>query len=181
MPLGEEQKRFIVDEVKRQVEPTHTLLQGLKQEAQEGKEWRLSFWSNGSGRPPGYFQNRVKSDDERYTALDGKTEAQSVILDEVKCYMIEQRAVRVERERAEAERRKRHARYWTVAKVVATALLGLAGWIATKAIPVAKILIEDYLKEHPYVSEHLKNRSSNDPDPRYADRQQSDLPTTYQR
>ena len=170
MPLGEEQKRFIVDEVKRQVEPTHTLLQKLS-------EWQLAFWSNGSGRPPGFFQSRIKEDDHRYKELDDKTDAQNVVLDDVKCFMIEQRAVRVERERAEAERRKRHARYWTVAKVVATApVLGLAGWIVTKAIPVAKILIEDYLKAHPYVSERLKNRSSVESSPVLSSTQQSDLP-----
>ena len=174
MPLGEEAKRFIMEEITRQMEPTHTLLQTLK-------EWQLAFWSNGSGRPPGFFQSRIQHDDDRYGRLKTESEAQSVVLGDVKSYMIEQRAVRVERERADTDRQKRHARYWMIGKIAA-GLLGTAlAWGAKEAYPVVKILIEDYLHSHPYVSEKLKNKAANQLDPVYANRQNSaDLPSQYQ-
>ena len=37
--------------------------------AREDREWRLSFWSNGSNRPLGFFQHRIQHDDARYGKL----------------------------------------------------------------------------------------------------------------
>ena len=173
MALGGEQKRFIVEEIKRQNEPMHDILRKLH-------EWQLSFWSNGSGRVPGFFQNRMKTDDDRYHALKEETSSQSILLEDVKTFMTEIRTIREERTKAEAERQKRHARYWTVAKVVGGLLVSALLWGAKETYPVVKILVDDYLRAHPYVTEQLKNRAMSVPDSVYAERQKSaDLPQSY--
>src|ERR1700733_3770207 len=59
-------RKVAMDIVSKELKPIH--------------EWMLSFWSNGSGRPPGYFQMRVIADDERYKRLECETKEQSEVL-----------------------------------------------------------------------------------------------------
>lgn len=67
-------KDIVMIEVAKQIKP-------IADEVRAAREWQLSFWSNGSGRPPGYFQTRVKEDDARYTALATETAKQSDLLE----------------------------------------------------------------------------------------------------
>lgn len=149
-------------EVTRQLIPFETSLKALH-------EWQLSFWSNGTGRPPGFFQSRIKADDERYKQLEDETKEQSGILAKVHDFMVSQVARAEAREKAEKERADRHKLYmsllWKVGAPIAGAILSLVGWGVSKAAPVVKILIDDYLKAHPYVTEELQKRSSASADP----------------
>lgn len=175
MPNGMSEGRIreiVVEEVSKQIRPIH--------------DWMLGFWANGSGRPPGYFQMRVKSDDERYARLESETRNQSDTLDILKDFMQEQRLSREAREKAERDRRIRHARYWSVAKwalgIVGPALLGLCTLAYQHLAPVLQILWEDYLKAHPAVTTRLKDLSSENSEPAYAGRQRSQdsgLPSSY--
>ena len=149
-----------MDEVARQLKPTHSLLTALH-------EWQLSFWSNGSGRPEGFFQGRIKSDDLRYRRLEEETKEQSNTLEELKDFMLEQRITREERVLAEKEKAERHVRYWTFGKwalgIIGPALIAVLTWIAHEASPVLRILWEDYLRAHPVVTERLRNHAESEP------------------
>ena len=177
MALGEEAKRFIVAEIKRQMEPTHSLLEDLKNQGKETHEWQLSFWSNGSGRVPGFFQRRMVDDDKWRAQMDTHKETVTQLVEDLQ-------KAREFRELREQETKDRHKRYWSlfwkISGPVATALLGLLTWGAAKAAPVVKILIDDYLKAHPQVTEQLKNRAADSSDPSYADRQDSAMPLRYE-
>ena len=178
------------------LKPTHSLIEELGDAVRSVEKWQLGFWSNGSGQIPGFFQNRMKLDDHRYESLKGETDKQTEVLERMNTFMIGQTAARkvresLERRQREAEaeveaKRAERRKFWLgILLKVGTPILGgiltLLGWGLHKAAPVIQILIDDYMRAHPYVSEQLKNRSSNEQDPRYADRQQSDLPLTYAR
>jgi hypothetical protein len=166
--VDEERIREIaMDEVSKQLKPIH--------------EWQLSFWSNGSGRPPGFFQMRVKADDERYDrmALEQKKTVDSLgeVTDFVKNY------------RQRREERERRWKFWApIMKRVligaATVLITLAGWAFSRIEPIVKILWEDYLRAHPMVIQKMKTISVNTSEPVYAGRQKppqdADLPAEYQ-
>jgi hypothetical protein len=180
----DEMRRVIVDEVNKQLGPTHALLRSLGDSVSKVESWQLSFWSNGSGRPPGFFQTRMKQDDERFATLKQENEAQSALLEDVKTYMTESRTVRIEREKGEKERDERRKTYWALAwKIgapIATSLLGLLTWAAAKALPVVKILWEDYLRAHPAVSERLKDSAQRAPVlSYYRQHQESGMPQGY--
>ena len=64
-----------MDEVSRQMAPMHAILQGLKDAVQEVKTWQFGFWSNGSGRAPGFFQSRIKADLSSLRLSDGAGKA----------------------------------------------------------------------------------------------------------
>jgi Fe2+ transport system protein B len=158
-------------------------------------DWMHGFWSNGSGKPLGFFQmrilqdderfrTRVKADDERYQRLEQETKSQSETLETLKDFMFEQKLSREAREKAEKKaeeerkeseqkKKERIARYWSIAKwaapVIGSIIVTLAAWIYSAAAPVLKILWEDYLKAHPIVSEQLKQKHlSLDSDPSVA-------------
>jgi hypothetical protein len=166
--VGEEAlRRFVMDEIDRQLKPTHSLLEELKKQGKENHEWMLGFWANGSLRPEGFFQSRIKADDLRYKRLEDETKDQSTTLETLKAFMIEQKLTRVGRELAEKEKEERHARYFTFAKwllgVIGPVLLAAAGWLAHEASPVIKVLWEEYLKAHPVVTERLRDHVSYEP------------------
>ena len=52
----------MAQEVADQLKPFIDTLKGVR-------DWQYSFWSNGSGRPMGFFQMRMKEDDERNRQL----------------------------------------------------------------------------------------------------------------
>lgn len=149
-------------EVARQLVPFETALKALH-------EWQLSFWSNGTGRPPGFFQSRIKADDERYKKLEDETKEQSGILAKVHDFMVSQVARAEAREKAEKDRADRHKLYmsllWKIGAPIAGAILSLVGWGVSKAVPVIRILIDDYLRAHPAVTTELQKRSSASADP----------------
>jgi hypothetical protein len=115
-------RRIAVEEVTRQVKPLH--------------DWQLAFWSNGSDRPEGYFQMRVKADDLRYKQLiqsinDGRKFWRMILL--------------------------------KIALPVLGATLGLVGWGVRESIPTLRILFEEYIRAHPAVENRMKNESTADP------------------
>ena len=167
----------------------------LSKELEPFRDWMLGFWSNGSkDRPLGFFQmrvkaeddrftTRVKQDDERYERLQEETKGQSETLEVVKQFMASQVAAREAREKAEREvaeqkekeekeKKERRARNWAIARwiggIVGPALLALMAWAYHAMAPVVQILWQDYLKAHPIVMQQLQNRSSIDPSLDYA-------------
>ena len=151
-----------MEEITRQLQPTLTLFGSFEKALKDLHEWQLGFWSNGSGRPPGQFQTRIKQDDERYHRLETETKGQSLILTEVRDFMIGQVEARKAREEAEQKHAERVRKAVLVAKWAAGAIFALLSWGAAKAIPVVKILVDDYLRAHPYVSKQLRDKASND-------------------
>jgi len=153
-----------MEEVSKQIGPLH--------------EWQLAFWSNGSGRPLGYFQMRVKADDERFGRLADETKEQSEILRELKENM---QVIALEKKvdlALKEERTKKLAKRWPIIKwalgIIGTAALTLGGWTIHKVEPVLEILLKDfwsdYQKAHPISSEKIKNLSTVNPDEVYANK-----------
>lgn len=156
-------------EVTRQVKPFAEALQALH-------EWQLAFWSNGSGRVPGFFQRRMQEDDRRNKEIDLR---HGEILQEVNkltdhkqavdAFIVELRLAREFRERRESEAKTRR-NFWIlkVGVPVVVGVLGLLGVLARQAAPVVKILWDDYLHAHPVVTEQLRNRAAGGVTPAYA-------------
>lgn len=142
-----EVKKIVEREISNQLKPLH--------------EWQLSFWSNGSGRPLGFFQMRMREDDERYRLLIKYQEEQKQELmrqSEVADRMDDElKAQANDRTR----KKERWDRWWPIAKWVGggigTLALGGATWLTIHAVPIAHILWEDYLHYHPSVTQQLKN------------------------
>lgn len=158
-----------MEEVARQLQPTHTLLEKLDR-------WRNSLWSNGSGGPPGYLEVARAEDKTRFADLArrmGEIEDHKDVVNE---FMTEIRTVRAERQKQEiaakaaeekrdldrkALREKLLKIGWKVA-VVALGLLGsLATWAYREAAPVVRVLWEEYLRAHPAVVHRMQNISEN--------------------
>ena len=136
----------------------------LSKELEPFRNWMLGFWSNGSkDRPPGFFQMRVKADDERYARLEMETKSQSETLKVVEQFMAAQAIRATAREKEEQDRKEQRARNlalvrW-IAGIVIPALFAVLAWGYHATEPVIKILWEDYLKAHPFVTEQLKQIS----------------------
>ena len=135
--VSDDIRRIIVEEVNNHLGPIATKVDRLDVRMR-------SLYSNGSGGPPGYLEMARAQDDERYQRLFN-------IVEEMK-----------------EQRKKLWAAVlhigWKVAIAVLSALAALTGWAYHDAVPVMKILWEDYQKAHPAVTEKLKNRSGI-PDP----------------
>ena len=152
-------REIAMNEVSAQIKPLH--------------DWMLSFWSNGSGRPPGFFQMRVKADDERYERLAAEqrktVESLETVTDFVRTFNTRQK----EQEDRQKEKEKRLAFWWPIAKWVlggiVAAGLGLGSWAITRIEPVLKILWEDYIKAHPVVMEKMKNLSYHEVEQLYSE------------
>ncbi len=137
-------------EVSKQLKPIH--------------DWMLGFWSNGSGRPPGYFQMRVKADDERYERLAKEAATQSKALNVMADFIKTSQTRQREAEERQREREER-IRFWMpIAKWVlggiASLLLGLAIWAYHAVAPVVGVLWHDYLQTHPMVVQQLRHEPS---------------------
>jgi hypothetical protein len=158
-------KRLIMAEVSRQMGPVQEVLKKLH-------EWQLAFWSNGSGRPPGFFQTRIKEDDRRYSEMLDEVSKLTDHKAAVDAFIIELRLAREFREKREDEDKQRRKMYWglvwKIGGPIGTGLLALLSWGAAKATPVIKILIDDYLQAHPHAMEQIKNSASGDGDPSFA-------------
>jgi hypothetical protein len=169
-------------EVSRQLEPTHSLLQQLH-------EWQLAFWSNGSGRVPGFFQRRMKEDDTWRGEAATKLDTLANHKESVDKFILELRLARDFREKREQEAKERQEKFKErlkfltikVALPIVVAILGLIGIAIKQSVPVIKILIDDYLKAHPLASERIKNLSQVY-DPTLAQKQGDDagVPTSFE-
>ena len=165
--LSDEVRRFIVAEIAAQLEPMHEDLKSVH-------EWQLAFWSNGSGRPEGFFQRRMREDDERNeVVLDFiRTEQQRQLESETR------KKVAEEEEAAREARWKKRAPYvkW-VAGILASLLAVMISAGVVKMVNYGKIWLDEYLKSHPSLTERLKTASQN-PDSVYADKEKQEHSST---
>jgi hypothetical protein len=164
MPNGKfdeaEIRKIVMAEVASQLKPFGDKIDAMH-------DWQLGFWSNGSGRPVGFFQRRMKEDDERnirvITYIDNaeKRQAES------------ETRKKVEEERQQA--REAAWRKWSpvvkwVGGILSTLVIAAAVWLGSKVVLVAEILWQDYEHNHPGVSQQLKTIGAQ-PDPAYAKKQ----------
>lgn len=148
-------------EVARQLKPFHEMLTRFQECMEELQDWQLGFWSNGSGKPPGFFQMRIKADDERYLRLEKETEKQSATLEKLDDYINTAVIRQKESEDRKKDKEERLA-FWMpyvkwIAGTVGTGIVGLSIWGFHTFRPVVYILWEDYLRAHPTVTEQLRN------------------------
>lgn len=153
--IGEEQKRFIVAEIIRQVEP-------LKDMLAKQHEWQLCFYSNGDKNiPKGFFQRCREDDDNRYKETISQIKVLNQHKETVDQFITELRLAREFREKREEEAKDRR-RFWIlkVAVPIILAFVSLVGIAIKQAAPVVHIIWENYIHSHPVVSEQLRNLSS---------------------
>lgn len=116
-------------------------------------DWQLSFWSNGSGRPPGFFQSRMKDDDERNARVKKDLADQNSKLEPVVAYIEDQRALKQHRD-------ERWKFWWPKIQWaiggIATGLLALVAWLGPHVAHVVDILWRDYEHYHPGLSDEIK-------------------------
>lgn len=142
-------KELVMAEVSKQIQPLH--------------DWMLAFWSNGSGRPPGFFQMRIKADDERYGRLERETEKQSEVLERLD----ENLKTIASDKKAETDRKAKRAEFiatWLplarwVGAGIGGILIFLAGFAYQQISPVLKNLWDDYRHAHPIVQEKPRSTS----------------------
>lgn len=58
-----------VADLKRQNDTQSAMLDKVADSLRKAQDWCTKFWSNGSGGPLGWMENRVAMDDARYTVL----------------------------------------------------------------------------------------------------------------
>jgi hypothetical protein len=156
-PDEEAIRSIVAAEVTAQMKPFAETLSAVH-------DWQLSFWSNGSGRVPGFFQMRMKEDDAR-NLKDADEKAQikadlsktTAMAERMDKYIAEQNTLK-------QHRKERWEKWWPVVSWVGggigVAFLGLCTWLGPKLVRGADVIYEDYLKNHPAVSEKLKTVSS---------------------
>jgi hypothetical protein len=147
-------RRIVAAEVNQQLKPFAETLKAVH-------KWQLSFWSNGSNGPLGFFQMRMREDDERNAQIKDDLKKQNDIADRLDDYIKEQKTLKEHRE-------QRWKTWGPIIKwaggIMGTAIVGLATWLGPKIVKAANVLIDDYLQHHPSVTEQLKNSSNvNDP------------------
>lgn len=141
-----ELERRIVAEVAKQLKPFLDMLT-------RAHDWQLSFWSNGSDRPPGFFQSRMKEDDERNRQVKKDLADQNSKLEPIVAFINEQRILK--------EHRSRRWKFWWP-KIqwalggFATSLLALVAWLGPHVVHVVDILWQDYEHYHPGLSDQIK-------------------------
>jgi len=154
-------RKMIVAEVAAQLKPFAKMLDELKVITGELRDWQFGFWSNGSGRPPGFFQSRMKEDDKRRQEEDTRhaqvkedLREQNEKLAPLVAYIEEHRILKEHRD-------ARWVRWWPVIKWVgggiASCLLGLTIWLAPKVVKVGGILWDEYKKYHPEVTQKIRD------------------------
>ena len=159
--LSEEIRGAIVQEVHSQLNPLKTTVERLDKTVR-------SLYSNGSGGPPGYIEMARKEDNIWKDELRQVIVSHGVQLTSVADFVKTHNQQDKERQKRQLEREER-IRFWAP-KVwkVGVGFLGLVMstgiWGCHKVLPVARILWEHYLQDHPIVTEKLKNVSQT-PDP----------------
>src|ERR1700679_1281452 len=136
--LKSEIRSWIMAEVTSQLKPFGDRLA-------EMHDWQLGFWSNGSGRPVGFFQRRMKEDDERNTrVINFINNAEQKLLEA-------ETRKRVEEERCEA-RAEKWRKWAPVVKwtsgILSALIIAFSIWVGSKAVAVVEILWKDYLNTH---------------------------------
>ncbi len=147
-------------EVARQLRPFQDAIDGLRDAVTIIHDWQTGFWSNGSGRPPGFFQMRMREDDERNKLIKDDLQKKDEKLDPVVAYIEEQRILKEHR-----------AQVWKVwgpilkwsGGLLCTGIVGVTTWAFPHLIRVGEVLWDDYLKDHPAVVQKLKTTSTDVP------------------
>jgi hypothetical protein len=143
-------RRWIMAEVSSQLKP-------FGERLAEMHDWQLGFWSNGSGRVPGFFQRRMKEDDERNAKVLG-------FIENAEQRQRESEARKKVEEEDEQARAEKWEKWGPVIKWASGILSGLivafALWIVPKMVAVGEILWKDYLRNHPQVTQQIKTVSS---------------------
>jgi hypothetical protein len=155
-------RRWIVEEVNKQLTPTNRLLESID-------KWKLSLWSNGSGGPPGYLETARREDDDRYERLFKSVGE----LGDHKNNVTEFLTIYKERELQKSENRKLLLK---IGGALGTALLSFFIWLAHVCTPAVKILWNDYVHAHPAVEQQLRNQSYEVNRPAYAEEEHATLP-----
>jgi hypothetical protein len=108
-------------------------------------DWQLGFWSNGSGKPPGFFQMRMKEDDARNRRVEEYIE------------LAETR--QIEKEDRVKQREKRWGFWKPIVGWVVTGFMGglvtFSIWFVPRAFHVIDVLWHDYERYHPAVRQQL--------------------------
>jgi hypothetical protein len=166
--LKQELRNWIMAEVSSQLKP-------FSERLSEMHDWQLGFWSNGSGRPAGFFQRRMKEDDERNTRVIN-------FIDNAEQRQREQetrKKLEEERQQARAETWKKWAPFVKWASgILATLIVAFSLWIVPKMVAVVEILWKDYLNTHPGVTQQIKTNVGVDSEQGYDGRQKSPLDST---
>ena len=171
-PDEERLRTLVAAEVTAQMKPVAEMLKAVH-------EWQLSFWSNGSGRPPGFFQSRMLADDVRNAQTKEELKAATSLAEAAAANAAKVAVYINKKQILEEHRAEQWKRVWAFVKwvgpSVGAAFLGLCVWLGPRIVKVGDILVQDYLKYHPAVSEQLKTVSS-DPVPAVQSVQQTGLP-----
>ena len=129
---------LIVSEVAAQMKP-------VMAEIAKVHDWQTGFWSNGSGKPPGFFQMRMAEDDKR----------NADVADFIK-------TARKRQIESENDQKRREARwnFWKpiikkVCGALSAAILALGIWLGPKLVRVTIILWQDYLRSHPDAAQQI--------------------------
>lgn len=134
-----------------------------------------SLYSNGSGGPPGYLETARAEDQERFKKLfqfvEATQENASTFKEFIKSYYAEKAHTKLRVKQGIKVGR------WILG-VVGSALLALGGLAYHAAVPVVKVLWDDYVKAHPQVQEDLKKVTVVPPNGTAAN---ADLPDSYQK
>lgn len=141
-------RRMVMEEVSEQLKPFKDMLKAVH-------DWQYSFWSNGSNRPPGFFQMRMKQDDERNRQLKDDLKVQTEVSKEIADFIRE--------EKFRKEQREKSWVFWLPiikwgGTALGTGILAVLTWIGSQSLPFFRFLWEDYLRYHPAMVEKLKDR-----------------------
>lgn len=155
-------------------EMLNTQMQPIQKQVADVAARLRSFYSNGSGGPPGALEIWREEDNKRFETLFATAEESKELAITVKDF------IKDELKRREA-RKQRIASAIAASKVllpiIGSALLAVAGFLYHAAAPVVKVLWEEYLKAHPSVSQRLNTVSQFDPQTARA--QDAGLPSSY--
>jgi hypothetical protein len=143
-------------------------------------EWQLSLFANGSGRPPGFFDVRVKADDAWRKEIREKLEKQ----EELGVHVEEMRKLLAAQLARSEEKKARNSKVaWWFAGVTGSVLSAALIFAGSQLYKVASIMWDSYRKVDPTAVKRLDSELKHPIDPAapVVAPQQSDLPSTYDR
>ena len=158
------------DEVKAAIMlEVHSQLGPLKTEVSSLNTRMRSLYSNGSGGPPGFLEMARKEDDQRYGRLFDLVEAHGLQLNKVAGWVgihTTRDAENEDRQKKKEERFKFWVPWaWKIAAAFVGGVISLGVWGCHTVLPIANVLWQEYLKEHPIAAIELKKVSVNQANP----------------
>jgi hypothetical protein len=158
------------DEVKAAIMlEVHSQLGPLKTEVQNVSRTVRSLYSNGSGGPPGYLETARAEDQQWKTELKEVVAQHGDQLTEIADYVKTHNQQDVEHQNRQREKEERFKFWvpwaWKIAAGFVASVVALSTWGCHTILPIANVLWQEYLKEHPITATELKKVSVNQPDP----------------